>query len=144
MRGVNQIKNPSSQSRVLTILIIVMLASAGMTKVVFWKLNRITPVFRVTSQSTYQSIRDCDERLTEEITSFQICVDNAARVLGQLKLVATSHRERVQYALLASYLRKVRDCRADWEQSDASTDAKGRLDQLRASRQDLEQRVRKD
>jgi hypothetical protein len=99
---------------------------------------------RLRYDNAYRSIRTCDERLTEETESFRVCVEDTEVVIKQLKILARSHRERVQYALIANYLRTVRGCRNDWEQSDASTDAKSRLKELESYRRNLIQRLRAD
>jgi len=107
----------------------------------FWQSNKISPQFRSASQHAYQSIRQCEDRINQKGVSFDICIDNAEKTFGQLATVARTHRERIQYALVGSYLRTVRDCRKDWEQSDVSPDAKERLSQLLSSRRDLERRL---
>jgi len=119
-----------------------LLGCVAWMQLTFRQMNRISPEFRATSQYAYQSVRECDERLKGETGSFRTCMDSAEKALAKLRAVAKTHRESVQYALVGSYLRKVRDCRKDWEQSDVSAAAKDRLNGLVSSRHDLEQRLK--
>jgi hypothetical protein len=121
-----------------------LLGCVAWVQLTFRQLNRVSPEFRTASTHAYQSIGECDEKLKEETASFRTCMDNAEKALSRLRMVARTHRERVQFALLGSYVRSVRGCRKDWEQSDVSADAKDRLDRLASSRQDLKQRLGED
>jgi len=120
---------------------VVLLFCIAWVQLAFWRSNKISPQFHSASQRAYQLIRQCDDRINQEGASFDICINNAEKTLGQLATVARTHRERIQYALVGSYLRTVRDCRKDWEKSDVSPDAKDRLNRLLSSRRDLERRL---
>lgn len=129
------------QSQTIIIGGALLFGSATWVAIAFWRSNSISPEFRSASRYAFRSIHECDKELAEEGRSFVRCIDNAEKAISELKLSARTHRERVQYALVGSYLRRVRDCRKDWEQSDVSPEAKDRLIGLASSRSDLEQRL---
>jgi hypothetical protein len=108
----------------------VLLVCAGWVKLTLWQSNRISPQFLSVARSTYRSIRECDDRISEEGSAFPACITKAENAVASLPGLAITQRERMEYAFLLGYLMEVRDGRRDWELSDVSTDAKERHKQL--------------
>src|SRR5258708_3965576 len=79
----------------------------GFVEFVFWRSNRISPEFLSAAQTAYRSIRECDDRISEEGTSFVACIQKAQDSVVLLKEIAKTMHEGREYAQVHGYLNAV-------------------------------------
>jgi hypothetical protein len=120
----------SNRVRILIIFSALLVCCVGFVQFAFWRSNQISLAFLAASQTAYRSIRECDERISEEDLNFAACIKKARDKVEVLRNIAITQRERLEYAFLHGYLIQVDDCHRDWRSSDESADAQARREQL--------------